>query len=323
MGTSTVELTLAPGARVLIAAEDACVTRLVECLTGAGHEPLAAHDGDEALRRVRQDDPELAILGTALGRLNGYQICERLKSHPTTCSIPVVLLADAAGPETRERGRAVGAEDLLSVGFDPSDLLFRVGSLVQLRRLREQLCHTEKVLFDVARALESRESSDDGPCDTLAQLACRLGRAAGLDAEALSVLHRCALLHDIGKVGVRESVLLKADRLTGSELSDVRRHPEIAEDLCAPLPWAEEVLPVLRHYRERWDGEGYPDGLHGAQIPLLARILAVADGFHAMTSDRSYRPALPTAAAAAALREGAGRQWDPELVATFLKVMDL
>jgi putative two-component system response regulator len=323
MGSTTVETTFMPGARVLIAAEEGCVARLAACLTEAGHEPLTARDGDEALRRVRQDDPELAILGTALGRLNGFQICERLKSHPTTRTIPVVLLADATGPEARERGVAVGAEDLVSACFDPWDLLFRVRSLVEVRRLREQLTYTEKVLFDVARALESRESEEGGPCDTIAQFACRLGRAVGLDAEALSVLHRAALLHDIGKVGIRESVLLKRDRLTDPEMCDVRRHPVIGEDLCAPLPWAEEVLPVIRHYRERWDGEGYPDGLAGTQIPLLARVLSVADGFHAMTCDRPYRPAMTTADAAVALRDGAGRQWDPELVATFLRVMEL
>lgn len=322
MGT-TLERTLTPGARILIAADPGCATRLADCLSEAGHEPFAAHDGDEALRRVRQDDPELAILDTILGRLNGYQICERLKSHPTTRAIPVVLLAEAADPQARARGIAVGAEDLLAARFDPGDLLFRVHSLVQMRRLREQLTYTEKVLFDVARALESRESGEDGPCDTIAQLACRLGRAVGLPGDALSVLHRSALLHDIGKVGVRESLLLKADRLTGAEMKDVRRHPEIGEDLCAPLPWAEEVLPVIRHCRERWDGDGYPDGLKEAEIPLLARVLSVADGYHAMTSPRPYRPAMTCAAAAQALREGAGSQWDPELVTVFLRVMEL
>jgi putative two-component system response regulator len=265
----------------------------------------------------------LAILGTALGRLNGYQICERLKSHPTTRTIPVLLLADVTGPEARERGVAVGADDLLNACFEPSELLFRVHSLIQLRRLRDQLAHTEKVLFDVASALESRESGDEGPCDTLTKLAYRLGRALRLEADQLAVLHRCALLHDIGKIGVRESVLLKSEQLTGSELCEVRRHPEIAEDLCAPLPWAEEALPVIRHVRERWDGEGYPDGLKGTRIPLLARILSVADGYYAMTNDRPYRPAMSATAAAAALREGAGSQWDPELVTTFLRMMEL
>lgn len=321
MGTTSVEITLTPGARVLIAADDGSVTRLRDCLSAAGHEPLPARDGEEALRRIRQDDPELAILATSLGRLNGYQLCERLKAHPTTRSIPVVLLVETAEPATRERSLAVGADDCLSHGCDPWELLVRVRALVQLRRLQEQLLHTEKVLFDVARLLESRESREASTCDTLAETACRLGRAVGLTGEELAILQQAALLHDIGKVGVPERDLLKPERLTPQEQDRVRRHPVIGEELCAPLRGAEDVLPVIRHCRERWDGAGYPDSLRGAQIPLLARILAVADGYHAMTSHRPYRPALTPEAAAAALRDGAGTQWDPELVTTFLELI--
>jgi HD-GYP domain-containing protein (c-di-GMP phosphodiesterase class II) len=141
--------------------------------------------------------------------------------------------------------------------------------------------------------------------------------------EDLATLRQGALLHDIGKIGIRESILLKSDRLTAEEFNEVKLHPVIGEQLCAPLRCAEDVLPVIRHHQERWDGQGYPDGLRGAQIPLLARIMAIADGFHAMTSDRPYRPAMSRAEAAAALRAGAGSHWDPDLVAAFLSTMEL
>jgi len=323
MALTTAELKLTPGARVLIADEATAVARVGDFLTSAGHEPLAARDGEEALRLVREADPELALLGIALGRLNGYQVCERLKAHPQTRTIPVVMLLDSAQEDARLRGMAVGAEDFLARGCHPLELLARVKSLVQVKRLNEQLEHAESVVFELARALESRDTSHTGHADSLADYACRLGRAVGLEMEDLATLRQGALLHDIGKIGIRESILLKSDRLTAEEFNEVKLHPVIGEQLCAPLRCAEDVLPVIRHHQERWDGQGYPDGLRGAQIPLLARIMAIADGFHAMTSDRPYRPAMSRAEAAAALRAGAGSHWDPELVAAFLSTMEL
>jgi putative two-component system response regulator len=323
MGTTTTELGLTPGARVLIAGETTCMARLSDFLASAGHEPMAAQDGEEVLRRVRNDDPELALLGIGLGRLNGYQVCERLKAHPHTRTIPVVLVLDAPDDEARQRGVAVGVEDFLTRGCDPLELLARVKSLVQVKRLNEQLEHAESVVYDLARTLERRDTGEGGEAETLADYACLLGRAAGLGAEELSVLRQGAMLHDIGKIAIRESILLKSERLTPEEYNEVKLHPVIGEQLCAPLRCAEDVLPVIRHHQERWDGQGYPDGLKGAETPLLARILAIADGFSAMTTDRPYRPAFSRAKAAEVLRDGAGTQWDPELIALFLREVGL
>jgi putative two-component system response regulator len=248
-------------------------------------------------------------------------VCERLKAHPNTRTIPVVMLLDSPEEDAKLRGMAVGAEDFLARGCHPLELLARVKSLVQVKRLNEQLEHAESVVFELARALESRDATHPGHADTLADYACRLGRAVGLGADDLATLRQGALLHDIGKIGIRESILLKSDRLTPEEFNEVKLHPVIGEHLCAPLRCAEDVLPVIRHHQERWDGQGYPDGLRGTQIPLLARIMAIADGFNAMTSDRPYRPAMSRSDAAAALRAGAGSHWDPDLVVTFLETI--
>jgi putative two-component system response regulator len=210
---------------VLIADEAGSAARVCQFLSAAGHEPLWAEDGDVALNRVRKDDPELALLGIDLGRLNGYQVCERLKAHPNTRTIPVVFLLDSADTDARHRGLAVGAEDFLVRSCDPLELLTRVKSLVQVKRLNEQIEHAESVVFDLARALEQRDSIANGLSETLTEYACRLGQAIGLFEDDLRVLRQSALLHDIGKIAVRESILLKADRLTtaGSHPRDRRR----------------------------------------------------------------------------------------------------
>jgi cyclic di-GMP phosphodiesterase len=317
------ELRLQPGARVLVADHRSADLALIGgILEGAGHEFFGAGDGEEALRRVRADFPEVVVLDVALPRLNGFQVCERIKSHPRTRLVPVLLMA-TPDSDVKARGIAVGADDFLAEPLHELEVLARVRSLVQCKRLNEQLDQTESVVYELARALEERDAYTGSHGRQLAEYACRLGRAACLPPDELETLRKGAILHDIGKIGVRESTLLKSGNLTPEEFNEIRLHPLIGERLILPLRCAEDVLPVIRHHGERWDGRGYPDGLRGEQIPPLARILAIAEAFDALTSDRPYRPSMSPAEAADVLRDGAGQQWDPELVELLLASLQL
>ncbi len=316
------DLGLTPGARVLVAdRQPAAARQLGEYLEGVGHTVLIATDGEEALRTIRKSDPEVAILDVGIPRLNAYQLCERVKAHPSTRNIPVMMLVQDGAQDEKIRGLEVGAEDFLGRPVNKLELLARVKSLVRVKRLNDQVETTENVIFGLARMLESKVSQSVGDTQRLARLACGLGRALGLMDDDLENLRKGAVLHDIGKIAVREEVLLKTGKLTEEEYNEIKLHPEVGERICGPLRCADQVLPIIRHHQERWDGKGYPDGLAGEQIPLLARILSIADAYDAMLSPRPYRPPLTEMEAQENIRRGSGTQFDPGLVELFLAVV--
>jgi len=316
------DLGLSPGARILVADRDEAMARQMgEHLSAVGHTVLLAFDGEEALRRIRRDDPEIALLDVGVSRLNAYQLCERVKSHATTRGMPVIMLVSASAQDEKIRALEVGADDFLSRPVNKLELLARVKSLVRVKRLHDQVETTENVIFGLAKMLEGKVSPEGSDSQRLADHACLLGRALGLDEEDLDNLRKGALLHDIGKISVREQVLLKQGRLTEEEYNEVKHHPEVGERICGPLRCADEVLPIIRHQQERWDGSGYPDGLAGERIPLLARIMSIANAYDAMLSPRPHRPPMSREEAQEVLRQGAGTQWDPHLIEVFLAAL--
>jgi putative two-component system response regulator len=316
------DLRLIPGARVLVADDHEQHVELLDgYLTAVGHDCLHAYDGEEALRRVRTDAPEMMVLDVGMPRLNGFQVCERVKRHPTLRQIPIVLVLDDGSMEEKLRGIEVGADDFLTRPFNKLELLTRVKSLVRVKRLNDQLDQSEAAIYNLARVLEAKDEYRLHHSERLAGLATRLAQALGLTDEEIETLRVGAALHDIGTVGVRESILQKRGSLTDAEYDEIKRHPVIGEHLCAALRCGDDVAPLVRYHQERWDGQGYPDGLRGEQIPLLARVMSVADAYSALTSERPYRRAMEPVEAARVLRDGAGTQWDPTLVHVFLDVV--
>jgi len=316
------DLRLIPGARVLVADDHERHVELLDgYLTAVGHDCLHAYDGEEALRRLRSDAPELLLLDVGMPKLNGYQVCERVKRHPTLRQVPVILMLDEGAMEEKLRGIEVGADDFLTKPFNKLELLTRVKSLVRVKRLNDQIDQSEAALYQLARVIEEKDEYRHFHSERVASLAARLGQALELSREDQYCLRTAAALQEIGTVGVRESILQKRGSLTTEEYEEIKKHPLIGETLCAALRCADDVGPVIRYHQERWDGQGYPDGLRGEQIPLLARVMAVADGYAALTSERPYRSALSPQAAARILEEGAGSQWDPTVVRVFLEAV--
>jgi putative two-component system response regulator len=178
------------------------------------------------------------------------------------------------------------------------------------------------VVAALANAVEAKDVTTESHCQRLAGYAGRLAQTIGLDGADLRAVTYGALLHDVGKIGIAESILTKPGPLTDAEWAEMRRHPEIGEQICAPLASSRQFIPIIRGHHERWDGRGYPDGLRGEDIPLGARIVGLVDAFDAMVNDRPYRPARTPAEAIAELWACSGRQFDPDLVPMFVDAIE-
>ncbi len=304
---------------VLVVDDEAVNRKLVhELLTSRGYRVEVASNGEEAVSKVRALRPDLILLDVMMPRLNGLQTCRILKQDEETRLIPVVLLTALAALEDRVTGIEAGADDFLTKPFNTVELLARVRSLIHVKHLNDQLERTEGILFTLAAAVEAKDRYTGRHLRRLVEYASRISKAIALPPRAERINEYGALLHDIGKIGVPEAILNKPGKLTPEEFAIIKQHPEIGERICQPLRFGPEIGPIVRGHHERWDGGGYPDGLVGEAIPLGARIVAVADSFDAMTTDRPYRKALPLEQVWETLRTGAGTQWDPAVVDAFI-----
>ncbi|MBV9850386.1 MAG: response regulator [Armatimonadetes bacterium] len=289
------------------------------------YEVLTAADGPGALDAVRRKRPDLLLLNAVLPdgpAGDGFAVCRALKSETRTRRIPVVLVTGAAASQgDRTRGLEAGADDFLAKPFNRVELLARVRSLIRIKALNDQLDEVEDVIYSLSRAVEAREGGEAGTAGAarVATYAAALGAEAGLSDEDLRSLRHATMLRDIGKLGLPHSLLNKPGALDEGECRSMQHHPVLGEQIVSPLRTTATLLPIIRHHHERVDGSGYPDGLAGNQIPLGARIVAIADAYDAMTSLRPYRPALSPARAVATLQAGSGRQWDSALVDLFVR----
>ena len=175
----------------------------------------------------------------------------------------------------------------------------------------------------LAQALETRDISTRGHCERVAKYATALARRMGFDSTGIEEIQNAALLHDIGKIGIRDDILLKTQKLTPEEEAEIRSHPIYGDKILSSLKFLGKVALTVKYHHERWDGAGYPSGLTGAQIPLASRILAVCDAFDTITSDRPYRPARTPEEAVKELKTASGQQFDPEVVDKLLVMVGI
>ena len=291
-------------------------------LDDLGYDVREARDGVEALEAVAAEEPDLILLDIDMPRLDGIAVCEQLKAHPTRRLIPIVILTASNDRSTKLRGIAAGADDYLSKPFDAKELLIRTRVLLRQRALNQRLDATEGVLFALARAVEARDRHTIHHAERVGRYAEAMGAAHGLTHEDGELLYHGGVLHDLGKIAIPDAILLKPGPLTATEFAAMRQHSVEGERICLSLRSVSYYLPIIRHHHERVDGTGYPDHLAGTDIPIGARITAIADGWDAMVSDRPYRAGLDEEEAIRRLRQGAGAQWDAGLVRVFVDLLD-
>lgn len=283
-----------------------------------GYEVIEAEDGHTAIHAVLETDPDLILLDVMMPGMDGYEVCRRLKADEQTRLIPIVFVTALEDRRARLQGIEAGGDDFLTKPFDQLELSARVKSLVRQKRLNQDLDHAEKVLFSIARTVESRDPNTGDHCERLVQRGKAFGEYLGLSRTELRDLMWGGYLHDIGKVGIPDAVLLKPGKFTPDELEIMKQHVLIGERICQPLRTMRGVIPIIRHHHERWDGSGYPDGLVEREIPYLAQIFQIIDIYDALTSERPYKKAFTPEDALIIIHEETAKGWrNPELIRQF------
>lgn len=302
--------------------EPSIVDVLTRFLTREGYAVVTAANGREALERVQQEQPDLILLDVTMPELDGFSVCRALKEDERTALIPITMLTGLDDREHRTRGIEAGADDFLTKPFEQSILRARIRSQLRLKRLTDQLEHTERVIFMLAAAVEAKDAYTEGHLRRLRGYAEQLAQASGLAQPEVRAVRYGGILHDIGKIGVDEAIIRKPGPLTTDEIAQMRRHPEIGAQIISQMRFARDVAPIISAHHEYWDGSGYPLGLRGEEIPIGARIITIVDAYDAMTTDRPYRAALSEEEALRRLRAGRGTQFDPDMLDVFLDLIE-
>lgn len=285
------------------------VRMLEQALAKDGYTILTAFSGAEALLVIQHERPDLVLMDIRMPGRDGIEVCRQLKHDPATRLMPIVLMTGFSSAEDRIGAIEAGADDFLAKPVDVAELRARVKSLVRLKRYTDDLDSAESVIMSLARTIEARDPNTEGHCERLARFAVTLGSRLGLPEDDLAALHRGGHLHDIGKVAVPDAVLRKPGPLTDEEYDVIKRHTVVGDELLGSLRSMRRVRSVVRHHHERLDGTGYPDGLKGEDVPLLAQIVGVVDVYDALISVRPYKPAWSPVRAYEALRDEVAKGW--------------
>lgn len=310
-----------PHPRTVLVVDDLETNRhlLQRLLAIQGYRVVTAIDGDDGLRMVAAQPPDVILSDIRMPNRDGFSFCRAIKTNPDTRLIPLVLMTGASESDDRLHAIEAGADDFLTKPIDQHELEARVRSLMQLKRFTDELDSAESVLRSLALMIEARDAYTEGHCERLARYAVELGEHLGLPDEDLAALSRGGYFHDLGKIAIPDAILQKPGPLTAEERRLMESHAVIGDRLCGDLRSLQGVRAIVRHHHERLDGSGYPDGLRGDAIPLLAQIIGIVDVYDALTTTRPYHPAQAPEAAFDELRAEVRRGWrSAELVEAFI-----
>jgi putative two-component system response regulator len=315
--------------KVLIADDDDVALEMLEhALARFGYEVTVARDGVEALGLVRTGQFRLVVSDWEMPKMTGIQLCQEIRQRSAGGYIYVILLTSRHGTQNVVDGMNAGADDFVNKPFEPQELAVRIRAGERILSLESR----ELIIFSMAKLAESRDPETGAHLERIREycrvIAEHLSRQAKfreqVDGTYVQLLYMTSPLHDVGKVGIPDRILLKAGKLNDDEFEIMKEHPAIGartlDAAVAAHPEAKFLCmarDIARHHHEKFDGSGYPDGLKGEDIPLCARIVALADVYDALTTKRVYKPAFSRDKAVAIIREGRGRHFDPDIVDAF------
>lgn len=289
--------------------------------------------GMQALQFLEKKYTDLILLDVSMPEMDGPETMRRIREREEWRRISIVFLTADSSPETETQCLADGADDFIAKPFVPQVMRSRIARILELNELRNDLearllkksIEVELVTINsitaIAKTIEAKDHYTSGHSERVANFSAAIAKELGWDAESIKRLRYMALLHDIGKIGVPDSVLNKPEPLEEEELRILRNHPVVGGEILKDIHVVENVQYGALYHHERFDGKGYPEGLCGEAIPIEARVIAIADSFDAMASDRAYRSRLSLETIISELEGGIGTQFDPEIVQVFLKML--
>lgn len=333
---------------LLVDDTEANIDILVEAL-GDDYDVRVALDGETALEDVAEDRPDLILLDIMMPGMDGYAVCEQLKNDPETRDIPIIFLTAMTEEQNEAKGLELGAVDYVTKPFSPDLVKARVFNQMELKhhrdnlqelveqRTRELALTQEVTIYSLASLAETRDPETGGHIlrtqRYVKALATQLSREPAfkerLNNTVIDLLFKSAPLHDIGKVGVVDSILLKPGKLTDEEFSEMKNHTvygrdalRVAEDKLGDNSFMQYAREIAYTHHEKWDGSGYPNGLAGEDIPVSGRLMAIADVYDALISKRVYKPPFSHLKAVSIIKKDSGTHFDPVMVESFLMIAE-
>ncbi|NPA38852.1 MAG: response regulator [Thermodesulfobacteria bacterium] len=344
--------------KVLIVDDDKKIREILEeFLKREGYNVFSASDGKEALYQIHKISPDVALIDYLLPEIDGISLCKLIKNNPDTIDIGVILITGLNDLEVKINGLSAGADDLLTKPFFLPELKARIKSLAKIKKYRDFLKNYQQILeeevekktrelqktylelqetyqeikelsleivFRLAKAAEYRDEHTGAHIQRVSYYSAKIAETIGLSSEEIELIKYGAPLHDIGKLGIPDNILLKPGSLTQKEWEIMKMHTLIGANILAgsKIKYLNVAEEIALYHHEKWDGTGYPKGLKGENIPLFPRIVAIADVFDALTTDRPYRKAIEFNIAIEIIKNKAGTHFDPEIVQAFLKIKD-
>ena len=319
--------------RVVLVVDDSKVVREVvrDGLVRQGFKVQTARNGQEALKLLKWIIPDLVLTDLEMPVMDGRELCRALGEEERLARVPVVVMSTVNDRATMRRLIQEGASAYLTKPFNVEQLVITVEKLLSdhfnlLLEEKKRLGMEQELILaaitSLVNALEARDGYTRGHSEAVARLAVGMGRVMGFNPQDLERLRLVGRLHDLGKIGVRDSVLLKPGKLTDQEFEHIKLHTTVVRSILEPITSLSDVLEAASSHHERWDGKGYPNGLAGEDIPFLGRIIAVADIYDALTSERPYRTPMPREKALEVVRQAGGSQLCPDCLDAFLEYME-
>ena len=308
---------------------------LESILEPEGYYLVLAENGYQAIEQAKAVLPDVILLDVMMPGMNGFEVCRRIRSEKELAEVPILFLTALDDRQSLLNGLEAGADDFISKPFDRYELRARLLGITRLNRYRKLMTERKKLedahrqllyAYDEtiqgwSRAMDLRDQETEGHSQRVTDLTIQLAQAFRIPQEELLHIRRGALLHDMGKLGIPDSILLKPGKLNEEEWAFMRRHPELAYEMLHPIEYLRPALDIPYCHHEKWDGTGYPRGLKGEEIPLPARLFAVVDVWDALTSDRPYRRAWEREKVLDYMQEQTGKHFDPEVAKRFLEII--
>lgn len=302
--------------KLLVVDDEPTNLRVLKLMLQEQYHMAFARSGEEAIQLARQEQPNLILMDVMMPNMSGFEACVRLKQDGNTAGIPVIFVTALKDEVDETKGFEAGGVDYITKPLSPPIVKARVKTHLSLVRADELKSTRLQIIQKLGRAAEYKDNETGMHVMRMSHYSCILAKALGFSDDQAENLLNAAPMHDIGKIGIADSIMLKPGKLTEEEFDRMKQHPLIGAEILgeSDSPLLQMARTVALHHHEKWDGSGYPYGLSGEDIPLEARIVAIADVFDALTSKRPYKEAWPVDETLAYIRDQSGRHFDPQLV---------